>query len=64
MQLIDNANKLHKTWSFILAGLGAAVSVAAEILPELKAVLPPGLYTATFIAVMASRAIKQTSLSK
>lgn len=63
MQLIDNASKLHKTWSFLLAGAGFLLDIAAQNLPALQAALPPGTYSAIFAAVMIGRAIKQPKLS-
>lgn len=64
MQLIDNANQLHKTWSFVLAAAGVVISLGEQILPIVKDVLPPHWQLAMFVAVAAARAIKQPSLEQ
>lgn len=62
MALIDNIDQAHKLTSVQLAGLGVALSVADQVLPQLQAVMPPWAYAIVFALTAVARVIKQPSL--
>lgn len=64
MALIDNFAQAHKLTSVQMAGLGIALSVADQVIPQLQSVLPPWAYAIVFVLTAIARVVKQPSLSQ
>jgi hypothetical protein len=62
MQLIDNVSQLLKMRSVQVAGATAALAIAEQVLPQLQAIIPPGMYAVLMAVVIIARAIKQSTL--
>lgn len=64
MQLISNAADILKMTSVQVAGAGAALAIADQVLPALQAVIPPAAYAVIFGLVAIARVILQPKLTK
>lgn len=64
MKLISNASDALKMSSVQLAGAGAALAIADQLLPTLQAVIPPAAYAVLFALVGLARIILQPKLVK
>lgn len=63
MELIQDANKLHKMTSVLIAGATCALAVVDQVMPALQGIIPPAAYAVLSALVIIARAIKQPKLS-
>lgn len=64
MKLISNASDALKMSSVQIAGVGAVLAIADQLLPTLQAVIPPVAYAVLFGLVGLARIILQPKLIK
>lgn len=64
MQLIDNVRDLARMTSVQVAGLTGLLAIAEQVVPQLQAMLPPGIYALLSGLIIVARAIKQPKLGR